>query len=82
MADSIYAPSANEANGNSNGHGDDGQIPLTPHPYLKQPLLYISGIGPHTEDKDLASGPFQKLLPIRWVRSAHAEWLLAKSQCD
>lgn len=35
-----------------------------PHPYLHEPLLYISGLPPYTKDEDLALA-FQPCAPFR-----------------
>ncbi|CAO1629533.1 unnamed protein product [Parajaminaea phylloscopi] len=51
---------ADVASGNqSNG------VAASPHPFLTQPLLYISGLDPHLEDRDLATSVFAALLPVR-----------------
>ncbi|SPO40563.1 related to protein mediates microtubule-dependent mRNA transport [Pseudozyma flocculosa] len=36
-----------------------------PNPHLTTPLLYISGIDPKVSDRELASGIFEKVLPVR-----------------
>lgn len=75
MADSIYAPQnyaeAARPNKNTSIHADDeddaadAAPPPPAHPHLHKPLLYVSGVDPALEDKQLASGPFAAFLPVR-----------------
>ena len=40
------------------------QVDWTPHPYLPEPLLYVSGLLPHVTDADLARA-LEHCIPFR-----------------
>lgn len=75
-SESKYAPKAEQeshasySNGsgpldNSDAEEQDVAEALPPNPFLKEPLLFVSGLDPHVTDKDLASGVFGACLPVR-----------------
>lgn len=74
-SESKYAPKAQEDEpaSYSNGSGpldhsdadEQASEPLPPNPFLKEPLLYVSGLDPNVTDKELASSVFAACLPVR-----------------
>lgn len=77
MADSIYAPRNDPVT--TIADEDDQPDTPPPHPFLHQPLLYVSRVDPAREDKELASGVFQKFLPVRWVIDSSWNHILART---
>jgi len=46
------------------GHSEQPEYTLSPHPYLREPILYVTNLGAHVSDSDLARA-FETCVPFR-----------------
>ena len=46
------------------GHPGQPEYTLSPHPYLREPILYVTNLAAHVSDSDLARA-FESCVPFR-----------------
>lgn len=67
---SVSGSSELPSNGHAHGHDEEdeaggGQAEVRKNPYLLEPMLHVSGVDPTSTDRELASGVFGSVLPVR-----------------